>query len=401
MSEILLAALLLPALAAAPDPHDLGSYPLPWELPGAAAVRVERRLPYPAAEGRTLRFDLYRPEGSGPFPLVVLCNGTGDAPHRDMREMAGYASWGRLLAAQGMAVVVPETGLSRALADMRALLRHLAGPGAPPGVDRERLGLWASSADAPVAVQLLSTPETSVTAATLLYAVGDAAGVPERLPVLVVRAGADGAAWNEALDRMLAQAEQRALPWTVLRPPGLRHAFDLLDGGAESWSAVRATVSFLRERLGAPRAAPLPEAPPPAAPGIDAEARQALLLWRSRDWPAVAAAYRRWLGTHKGDGVASYRLGTALHVMGQHQEAAQALERAVRMGEQRPPVLYNLACARARAGQLPGALAALEGAVREGFDDAEGMARDPDLAPLRGQERFERLVGTLRKGRAE
>jgi tetratricopeptide (TPR) repeat protein len=330
---------------------------------------------------------------------VVLCNGTGDAPHREMREMPGYAGWAKLLAGQGMAAVVPEAGLSRAVADMRALLRHLTGPGGLPGVDRERLGLWASSADAPAALQLLSAAEPPAAAAVILYGVGDAAAVPGRLPVLVVRAGGDQAGWNEALDRMLAQAEQRALPWTVLRAPGLRHAFDLLDGGAESWGVVRAAVAFLRDRLGAAAATPLPEEPPPAARGIDVEARQALLLWRARDWPAAAAAYRRWLGTHKGDGVASYRLGTALHMMGQHAEAAQALERAVRMGEQRPPVLYNLACARARAGQLAGAMAALEGAVREGFDDVEGMARDPDLTALRGQERFERLVGALRKGR--
>lgn len=395
MSPFLLAAL---ALADPRDPHDLGSYPLPWEVPGTAAVQVERRLAYPAAEGRTLRFDLHRPAGAGPFPLVVLCNGAGDAPQREMRAMAGYESWARLLAAQGMAAVVPEAGISKALADMRALLRHLAGSGAPAGLDRNRLAIWASSSDGPAAVQLLSAPQANVAAAVLLYAVGDAAEVPEKLPVLLVRAGSDGAAWNEALDRMAGQAEARGAAWTVLRAQGLVHAFDLLDPGPESWGAVRGAVSFLRERLAASGGPPLPEAPPPPAAGIDSEARRALALWRARDWHGVAGAYRRWLGTHKGDGVASYRLGTALHMLGQHAEAAQALERAVRMGEQRPPVLYNLACARARAGELPGAMAALEGAVREGFDDAEGMARDPDLAPLRGQERFQRLVKALRRG---
>lgn len=386
---------LLLALAAAPAPHDIAAYPLLWQTPEMARVEVRRQLPFAAAGGRRLHLDLFLPAGPGPHPVAVLVNGSGDGPAREMRRMPGYEGWARLLASQGMAAVVPEAGLGNGLQDGAALVQHLAAAGPPLGLDPARIGLWASSADAPVAVALLA--EVRPAAAVLLYAIGDAGQAPAGVPVLVVRAGRDAPSWNEAADRMLAQAEQRKLPWTVLRPPGLRHAFDLFDDGPESWGAVRAAALFLRERLGVPGPATLPEAPPPLAPGPDPAAREALARWRARDWEGAAAAYRGWLAGHAKDGVATYRLGVALHMSGKHAEAAERIAHAVRMGEAGPSVLYNLACARAKAGQGPGAMKALEQAVEEGFDDVEGMARDPDLAGLRAADRFQKLVARMRK----
>jgi hypothetical protein len=54
--------------------------------------------------------------------------------------------------------------------------------------------------------------------------------------------------------------------------------------------------------------------------------------------------------------------------------------------------LYNLACLRATAGELIGALTALENAVSAGYSGWDALATDPDLDALRGQERFRRLM---------
>lgn len=397
--RLALLVLALPSAAAAapPGPHDIAAYPLLWQTPEMARVEVRRRLPYPAGGGITRHLDLYLPLGRGPHPLVVLVNGAGDAPPREMRQMAAYQGWARLLAAQGMAAVLAESGLGNGLADSRALLLHLAAPGSGLGLDPARLAVWASSSDAPVAVAALSEPEPPLAGAVLLYGIGDAARARPEVPVLAVRAGRDTASWNAAADRMLAQAEERGLPWTVLRPAGLHHAFDLLDDDDESFAAVRAAVAFLRARLSVTAPPALGEARPPRAPGPDGEARRALALWRAREWREAEKAYAAWLGRHRRDPVARARMGVSLHMQGRHAEAATALETAVADGEAGPGVLYNLACARSRAGQLPGALKALEEAVAEGFDDAEGLARDPDLEPLRGSERYRALLARLRR----
>src|SRR5688500_13358650 len=52
----------------------------------ASKITVHRDLEHKSADGRTTRFDLYRPAGSEIVPIVITCNvGNGD-----MRRWPGY-----------------------------------------------------------------------------------------------------------------------------------------------------------------------------------------------------------------------------------------------------------------------------------------------------------------------
>lgn len=53
---------------------------------------------------------------------------------------------------------------------------------------------------------------------------------------------------------------------------------------------------------------------------------------------------------------------------------------------------YNLACSYALIGDRPNALSALERAIQLGYDDADWMRKDKDLANLHGDPAFEELV---------
>ena len=64
-------------------------------------------------------------------------------------------------------------------------------------------------------------------------------------------------------------------------------------------------------------------------------------------------------------------------------------------------VLYDLACSLTLCGQLDAALEALKEAVSAGYDEAEWMMKDRDLAVLRGNPEFLRLVGRIINGRTE
>ena len=77
-----------------------------------------------------------------------------------------------------------------------------------------------------------------------------------------------------------------------------------------------------------------------------------------------------------------------------HQEAGD-LEAAIKAGNQaatfasvRASAFYNLACAYALKGEKENAFLALTAAKRAGFADRSQMAKDADLAPLRGDKRF-------------
>ncbi|MBQ6923033.1 MAG: hypothetical protein IJQ73_00180 [Kiritimatiellae bacterium] len=61
---------------------------------------------------------------------------------------------------------------------------------------------------------------------------------------------------------------------------------------------------------------------------------------------------------------------------------------------------YNLACSRARRGKPREALAELEKAVRLGFTNADDIAADTDLAVLRRDPAFARILGEARALRA-
>lgn len=80
---------------------------------------------------------------------------------------------------------------------------------------------------------------------------------------------------------------------------------------------------------------------------------------------------------------------------GRYAGAAAALEIALAIKPASPDLWYDLACARARLGRVPDAIAALRRAVAMGFHDRELLATDADLAALREDPGFESVVQSL------
>jgi tetratricopeptide (TPR) repeat protein len=85
-------------------------------------------------------------------------------------------------------------------------------------------------------------------------------------------------------------------------------------------------------------------------------------------------------------------LADALLELGRPLEARVQLERVQSGPGIDARSLYNLACLRAAAGEIEGALGALERAVAAGYSDWAGLAADHDLDALRAEQRFRRLL---------
>jgi hypothetical protein len=77
---------------------------------------------------------------------------------------------------------------------------------------------------------------------------------------------------------------------------------------------------------------------------------------------------------------------------------ALALSAAVSRAQPIPPqiALYNAACAAAKAGDTEKAFAALEKAIAAGFTQVKLLESDPDLASLRSDARFGKLLATAK-----
>jgi len=254
-------------------------------LPGMDEVRVQHDLEYQTDAASPLTFDLYTPPGRATdHPGVVVSVGGYPDPGVERifgcrtKEMGSSRSWGRLIAASGMAAV---TYVNREPAnDIHSILRHLREKGSGLGIDPERIGLFASSGHAPLAIATLIDDRARATlrcaalicpllldldghtsvadmARTYRFA-NPAAGktvadLRAETALFIARAGKDEMpGLNDTLDRFVMKALERNLDLSLVNLKDAPHAFDLLHDYDASREAVRAALQFLRFRLQAP-----------------------------------------------------------------------------------------------------------------------------------------------------
>jgi dienelactone hydrolase len=254
-----------------------------YRIPGMDAVEVRRDVEYPAADGAgALTMDIYYPPGAkagARTPAVVLAAGFPDAGYEakvgcKFKEMGSSVSWGRLAAASGLAAITYTN--REPAADVHALLEHVRRSAAALGIDGDRLGLWATSGNVPLALSVLMREDRErLKCAVLCYGytldldgstrVAEAASkwgfvnpcagksvadLPPRVPLFVVRAGRDEIPHlNETLDRFVAHALTHNLPVTLINHPSAPHAFDLSDDSETSREIVRRILEFTQTHL--------------------------------------------------------------------------------------------------------------------------------------------------------
>jgi tetratricopeptide (TPR) repeat protein len=425
-------------------------------VPAMASVRVTREVAYRPGDGRTNTLDLYLPANATPgtpLPAVIFINGVGDAGDNPFRDWAIYQDWGRLVAAEGMAGVVYGVAPERTREGPGEVADFLRREGPRLGIDGERLGLFACSANAGVGLPWAMGAAPGLKCAVIYYGGVPVDSLRPDLPVYYVKAQKDAANLNNTIDGLWTRARESMAPWTIVLGRGLPHAFDAVDPSEPSRAIVRQTVEFWRAHL-----VPLPPAVEPSVTrevnrflyGLEhREAARLLEQEAARDTsdPEVERllllSYRNLADHERGIPLARKLLkrqpenpnlhtshGMLLNAAGRRDEAIAALEKSAGLGardyitwhqlivatlgadrlekavahatratELFPMVAathYNLACAHARSGAAEPALAALEAAIRAGFSDRRGMEADPDLESLRGHPRFAALLGQLR-----
>ncbi len=104
------------------------------------------------------------------------------------------------------------------------------------------------------------------------------------------------------------------------------------------------------------------------------------------------AAAEKHLEFHPGDARALYFGANALSQLNEKERALQWAERALELEPEEHQVLYNVACVFALLNEPERAIDCLERSVTHGWGQKEWMQHDPDLASLRGNPRFEKLV---------
>lgn len=232
---------------------------------GMRSVNVLRDVDYHGGD-QSLRMEVYRPVGVGPWPVVVFIDGEEPDP-------ALVEGRGRLVASVGMVGVTFAARswdrlrhVARKVADAEAAMRFVKARGHTWGVDVSRLAVWAGAAGVPIGVSMAAREGAACAVAyygpmdlrpwgddPLLAAVspmalveGDDAGLP---PLLVVRCGQDAAELNESIDAFTNAAWDKDLPVELLAYEEGHHDFEVVDDAAESRDVLAQTVEFLQEHL--------------------------------------------------------------------------------------------------------------------------------------------------------
>jgi dienelactone hydrolase len=251
-----------------------------YEIPGMESAVVRRDEPYGTTDAGAVAMDIYYPAAATPgvlLPAVIVVLGY---PPREpnplgcaFKEMEWSVSWGRLMAASGIVAIFytnrnPE-------ADLRALLCHIRAHSESLRIDGHRIGLLATSGNAPVALSMLMDDGHDLKCAVLCYPhtldAGGANGIAEaarkwgfvnatagksvrdllqHLPLFIARAGQDEfPQLNDMLDRFLADALARNLPVTFVNHADAPHAFDLVHDSEATREIIRQILRFLQCHL--------------------------------------------------------------------------------------------------------------------------------------------------------
>ena len=252
-----------------------------FHIAGMDTLRIQRDVEYRTTEAGAVTMDLYYPDAASGArtPAVVIVEGYSDVGYEaftgcKFKDTEFCISWGRLMAASGL-VAITYTN-REPVADLQALLRHVRQNAASLGVDENRIGVWASSGNGPLALSvLMQAGRDFVKCAVLCYpftldldgstAVAKASGIwkfvnpaagksvadlPVDLPLFVARAGQDEFPHlNDALDRFVAHALAANLPITLVNHSTAPHAFDLVDDTETSREIVKKILRFLRFHL--------------------------------------------------------------------------------------------------------------------------------------------------------
>lgn len=265
---------------------NLVNAPVVYRVPGMDEVRVKTNIAYKNEPGADfLQMDLYTPAGKpkGLLPIVIFIHGgaPSNVPLRP-KDWGIYKTWGRLVAASGMAAVTfnhrvgfPDPNLEQGSHDVTDLVSFVRGHSEEWGLDKERICLAAYSAGGPMLSMAMRDTPSYIRCLVAFYAfldIQDSALHKKYLseaqlkefsplfqlsqnpakipPVFVARAGKDQIPDLEpGLDRFVAEALRRNINLELMNHAQGIHGFDNQNDDARSREIVKAAVEFMKNHL--------------------------------------------------------------------------------------------------------------------------------------------------------
>lgn len=251
--------------------HEVTTRRVLYEITGMQSIAASEQT-FPGADGRPLPIAFYRPSTpiADPPPAVVIVEGYADPGFSKFlgcrfMDMAWSISIAQLIAASGMAAITYANRLPSA--DAAAVLEYVRANSGTLGIDGSRIGMYATSGHAPVALSVLDRARCAVLSNPLTFDIDGAThvaeaskmfrfeapathAVPAGRPVFVIRSGKDEMpGLNASLDRFVTHLLAANHPLWLVNHPDAPHSFDLFHDSEATRRILRAALAFLRNEL--------------------------------------------------------------------------------------------------------------------------------------------------------
>jgi hypothetical protein len=227
---------------------------------------------FPGADGQPLPMAIYRPPApiADPPPAVVIIEGYPDPGFAKFlgcrfMDMAWSISMAQLIAASGVAAITYAN--CQPSSDAAAVLEYVKAKAGTLGLDGTRLGFYATSGHAPVALSVLDRARCAVLSNPFTFDINGATHVADASkmfrfeapimnkiasdkPLFVIRSGKDEMpGLNASLDHFVTHALAANHSVRLVNHPDAPHSFDVFHDSDATRRILREALAFLRDEL--------------------------------------------------------------------------------------------------------------------------------------------------------
>jgi tetratricopeptide (TPR) repeat protein len=385
-----------PAAPRPPSPLDATYWGVVYDIPETKHVKVTPDVTYFKDASLDLKIDIYSPAGAKPaekLPAVIFLNAIGDRPDSRVKSWAIYKSWPRLIAAHGMIGISMDADGTRIQDSLKALFAFIASDGSRHGIDADRLGVYAASANVSQSTNYLMSDGAAkgIKAAALFYGGIPEATIRRDLPVLFILAEGDMAGFGQRAIPLWQRVTEARAPWTLVFASRQPHAFDAFEDSDESRRLVKQAIDFWKTHL-----EPMPKPPwqPSDARAIvssiymndtarsvellkkyiadnptDAEGfiQYARMLLQQRKFAEAYAAFETASKLEPGNSAAQAGMGQIRFGEKRYAEAESLLNAAIKSGFRTPIVYGQLAYSQLAGNKNEESIRSYEAAFQLGI----------------------------------
>jgi len=254
-----------------------------YKVSGMENVIIKKDIEYYVEQGISLTVDMYYPPGfefESNLPAVLDVFGYSNEAAKKLvgcrlKDWSWPQSWGRLIAASGMAALIYETNSPEK--DLNILLQFLQDRADEFCIDRNRIGIYSCSANVPTAlVSCMDETKKYFRCAAFYYGfflMTDTEYIPEieslsekmgfstpelnaelklrdDLPLLIVRADLDNVPHlNSTIEHFVSKAVSQNLQINFINYQKGQHGFDAYDDNDQSREIIKKTIDFWKFHL--------------------------------------------------------------------------------------------------------------------------------------------------------